>query len=239
MEDDRVFEGIGDATRKNVAKNIAGHLIRMAETRAKARALRDAVNIGATALEELGEAEVEPYPSAQKTVSNDDPAVEVEPQATHDTDAEYKLAQTELWRIYYRIPEEKRPEEETVLRVAEGGLARAREGLKRLRFLAAEAGTLPEEPESEEEIDAQIVRECIEESVPLDAGPHDEQEEVIEELAEKLYGHKDEVLSGLEWLEEEVLGHPISDLTKSQAKQLIDTMKDELYGKNMRKEQVK
>lgn len=55
MEDGRVFGGIGDASPGNVGRNIAPHLIRMAETRAKARALRDAVNVGATALEELSD----------------------------------------------------------------------------------------------------------------------------------------------------------------------------------------
>lgn len=49
------FCGLGDAAPDNVAKPMVTCLIRMAETRAKARALRDATNIGATALEELGE----------------------------------------------------------------------------------------------------------------------------------------------------------------------------------------
>jgi hypothetical protein len=55
MEDGRRFSGIGDASPENVGRNIAPHVIRMAETRAKARALRDAVNVGATALEELSD----------------------------------------------------------------------------------------------------------------------------------------------------------------------------------------
>ena len=46
--------GIGDADPGNVSAQMRGHLLRMAETRAKARALRDAVNVGMAALEELG-----------------------------------------------------------------------------------------------------------------------------------------------------------------------------------------
>jgi predicted amidohydrolase YtcJ len=48
------FGGIGDASPQNVNRAIAPPLIRMAETRAKARALRDAINVGVTAFEELG-----------------------------------------------------------------------------------------------------------------------------------------------------------------------------------------
>jgi len=47
------FEGIGDASPDNVPPHILPHLNRMAETRAKARALRDAVNIGVVSFEEL------------------------------------------------------------------------------------------------------------------------------------------------------------------------------------------
>ena len=53
--DKGVYAGIGDASPENVNRMIAPHLLRMAETRAKARALRDAVNVGVTALEELGD----------------------------------------------------------------------------------------------------------------------------------------------------------------------------------------
>lgn len=54
MEDGSTFTGIGDASPQNVGRPIVPHIIRMSSTRAKARALRDAVNIGETALEELG-----------------------------------------------------------------------------------------------------------------------------------------------------------------------------------------
>ena len=48
-----VFEALGDANPENVNSFIVPHLIRMAETRAKARALRDAVNVGVISFEEL------------------------------------------------------------------------------------------------------------------------------------------------------------------------------------------
>lgn len=51
------FHGIGDANPSNVNSFISKHLIRMAETRAKARALRDLTNVGMTAVEELGDDE--------------------------------------------------------------------------------------------------------------------------------------------------------------------------------------
>ena len=54
------FEAIGDASPENVPPHILPHLIRMAETRAKARALRDAVNIGIVSFEELDGADDAP-----------------------------------------------------------------------------------------------------------------------------------------------------------------------------------
>jgi hypothetical protein len=50
-----VFSGIGDANAANVNRRIVAHLIRMAETRAIARAFRVAVNVGAVAVEELAD----------------------------------------------------------------------------------------------------------------------------------------------------------------------------------------
>lgn len=53
--DKGVFSGIGDASPESVNRMMTPHTVRLAETRALARALRFAVNIGMTTFEELGD----------------------------------------------------------------------------------------------------------------------------------------------------------------------------------------
>jgi predicted nucleic acid-binding Zn finger protein len=48
-----IFADVGDANPKNCAEMISKHVIRMASTRAKGRALRDMCNVGMACLEEL------------------------------------------------------------------------------------------------------------------------------------------------------------------------------------------
>ena len=59
------FVGLGDASPENTSRRVVRHLVRVAETRAKARALRDLTNVGMVALEELGGTEEgEPFEPA-------------------------------------------------------------------------------------------------------------------------------------------------------------------------------
>ncbi len=53
FNDGRMFSECADATPDNVNQKVRAHFPRMALTRAKARCLRDALNIGMTAVEEL------------------------------------------------------------------------------------------------------------------------------------------------------------------------------------------
>ena len=55
MKDGSSWDGLGDASEKSVPSNIRPHLVRMAETRAKGRALRDMLNIDAPTADEMSE----------------------------------------------------------------------------------------------------------------------------------------------------------------------------------------
>jgi hypothetical protein len=68
-EKNQVFTGIGDASPANVGKMIVPHLIRMAETRAIARALRFLTGFG-TAFEELGDLSEQPQETHKKPVQS-------------------------------------------------------------------------------------------------------------------------------------------------------------------------
>jgi len=57
FQDGRHFEEAGDATPANTNRKVAGHFRRVALTRAKARALRDALGVDLVAVEELMDGE--------------------------------------------------------------------------------------------------------------------------------------------------------------------------------------
>jgi len=52
-----VFSALGDASPESAERPMQPHLVRLADTRAIARAIRIAVNVGMTALEEINESE--------------------------------------------------------------------------------------------------------------------------------------------------------------------------------------
>ena len=74
-KDGDTFSDIGDASPESVNARIAKHLLRMASTRAIARALRSFTNIGMTCLEELADLdEVEDKKPPKKTATRKPPS---------------------------------------------------------------------------------------------------------------------------------------------------------------------
>jgi hypothetical protein len=66
----RSFQGIGDAAPGNVNRMMAPHLLRLAETRAKARALRDAVNVGEALADDPSDEAREPSSAAYASANS-------------------------------------------------------------------------------------------------------------------------------------------------------------------------
>lgn len=93
------YHGIGDAGPSSVNRMIAPHIIRMAETRAKARALRDLTNVGMTAFEELGGEEETPTTNSKKQSKK----VDKDKQAIADN----SLATDPQLNLIYKLVKEK------------------------------------------------------------------------------------------------------------------------------------
>jgi len=67
-KDDIMFEGVGSATQSNCGSMVKEHFVEMAHTRAKARALRDYLNIDKVCADELGDVREEELVKDKKEV---------------------------------------------------------------------------------------------------------------------------------------------------------------------------
>jgi hypothetical protein len=201
----RTFSGIGDASPQNVSRNIVPHLIRMAETRAKARALRDAVNVGATALEELSDSD--DGPASQNSQSSRNPQ---KPQNSQSTDSQKNGPGL-------REAREKRPAE-----------SREEQGTQGSQGAAQASSKSPAQNEEDGKPGPRPVEASEGQSRERGGGSRAPKSQIdfIKTLAEEWRGEK-----GVERLESRI-GKPLSELTRDEAEQWIDrlTPKEEADG---------
>jgi hypothetical protein len=109
----KTFIDIGDAGPDSVNGMIRPHIIRMASTRAKARALRDLTNVGMTAIEELGD-DNEDKPSNKYSNNKKPNATQTnKPRVDKDKQAIVagSLATDKQLRMLYALTKEKGFEE--------------------------------------------------------------------------------------------------------------------------------
>ena len=136
-----LFIDVGDSSKNNTSEQIAKHLIRMASTRAKGRALRDMCNIGIACLEELESVDdVIGSTAPQKTIKK--PTImKPKPSATTNKPEENKVpAKTENAPEPVKKVEPKvsRPNQETDTPAMSEAQKRAIYNLSRRRGISVE-----------------------------------------------------------------------------------------------------
>jgi hypothetical protein len=87
LEDGRVFEDYGDCSPRSTTPMLVPASIRLASTRAKGRALRDATNIGEAMVDELAPEERDEQPAETRRASHREP-----PRAQADADQAFDKA---------------------------------------------------------------------------------------------------------------------------------------------------
>jgi len=142
------FAGMGDANPGNVGKQIVPHVLRMAETRALARALRVATNAAYTALEELGDDAAPPAAASAPSQAPPD-VIQVEGRL---------FTRAQVWATYQQRREAAlaagvlQPEDEATTLTQDARLAYLVGAAQQLRRLLApgardDGRAPPEEPE--------------------------------------------------------------------------------------------
>ena len=177
-----VFSDIGDANPNNCHAMIAKHLIRMASTRAKGRALRDMCNIGIACLEELADFD---------DVIGTGTSKKAAPQRTRKTTAKKSAGPTKAHeKKDAETKEESDSPDETKSKAKTAAKAKPKAKAKK------EAPKVePETNDSEDQSDAPVMSEAQKRAIYNLSRRRGISVEELEKMAEEAYGVELESLS--------------------------------------------